>query len=134
MAVEFNPDGSIKLPGKIRQFKDDQEKDFQDGRVIRMVRRAISDRPLIDELQILLSPKIEDPHRVDALFRQATNLFRHMAQLRISKYGEREYVVRIVSGQFRDTWISEFRYYLRDQMKTQIQYWGSANDFRKGYR
>jgi len=134
MAVEFNPDGSIKLPGKIQNYKDDQEKEFQEGRVIRMIRRAVSDKPLIDELHILLSPKVEGPQRVEGLFRQATTLFRHKAQLSISKYSEREYVVKIVSGQFRDTWISDFRYYLIDQMKTRIQYWGRENDFRKGMR
>lgn len=134
MRVEFNPDGSIKLPEKIQRYKEEAAKRFEQGRVIRIIRRAISDSPLIDELHILVSPHIENPQQIPSLFYKAAGMFKHMAQLTISKINEREYVIKIISGSHRDSWITNFKSFLSEKMNASIQYVGSAYDFRRGKR
>jgi len=130
--AEFNSDGSIKLPKINPNLNEEEEKEFRENRVIRFIRRPISDSPLIDELDIFISEKVENPDTVDALFRAATGRFRHMAQLRLTKIEERHFKVRIVSGQYRDSWVHNFRDFLGVHMKAKIQYWGGIYDFRKG--
>ena len=132
MKVEFNPDGSIKVPESILKQKQEQETQFNEEAVIRIIRRPISTGPLVDELEILISPNVKDPERVESVYKRATGLFKHMAQLRISKKSEREYVILIESGQYRDSWIQNFKQYLENQMKVKIQYWGSSHDWRSG--
>lgn len=130
MSATFNPDGSIVVPRSKELDKDDD--DFQKGKVIRVTRKALSWSPLIDELDILVSAFVSDPDRVDSIFNQARGLFRHMAQMSITKISMRHYVVRIVGGQYRDDWIKNFKGVLAQQMDVKIQYWGGSNDYRKG--
>jgi len=132
MPIEFNSDGSIKLPGVLQQKKDERERVFNSVRVVRFVRRAISDYPLIDDLEIYLSKNIEDPHMLELLFDKAKGLFRHEAQIRLEKRDEREYVVRIISGLYRDSWLAEFRAFVCESFNAKVQYESNNNDFRKG--
>jgi len=133
MDVEFNPDGSIKLPMINPRRNEEEDSEFKNEKVIRIIRSPIPDNQyLIDELNILISDKVENPELVEKAFNSATGKFRHMAQLTIKKIGERHFRVRIVSGQYRDSWIHKFRDFIGERMKAKIQYWGGAYDFRKG--
>jgi hypothetical protein len=127
--IEFNADGSIKVPSSLKK---ESVKSFETSKVIRITRIAISESPLIDELRIEISPVIEKPERVIDFFEYCKGHFTHMAQLSIKQTGERIYVVKIISGQYRDTWIKSFKDYVGEKFNAQIDYGGSVNDFRKG--
>ena len=131
MSISFNPDGSIRLPGQMQEKKDEDQRMFDSGRVIRFNRRAVSDAPLIDELDVQFSRHIENPSQIEGLFVKAKGLFRHDAQISMERIDEQEYRVRIISGQYRDSWLAEFRGFLAECMGARVQYRGNGNDFRK---
>ncbi|MBI4146048.1 hypothetical protein HY489_01790 [Candidatus Woesearchaeota archaeon] len=132
MNIQFNPDGSIVVPTPKGYEQEDDE--FRKEKVIRVTRKAISTVPLVDELEISLSDHVVNPEKVVALFHVARGKFKHMAQLSIRQKDERHHVIRIESGQFRDTWIKNFRLFLGHGMNAKIQYWGSSNDYRSARR
>ncbi|MGM5484235.1 MAG: hypothetical protein ACQER9_04955, partial [Nanobdellota archaeon] len=68
MKIEFNPDGSIKLPDSIRKRKEDDEKIFLEKPAIRIIRNQISSTtPLKCELKIQASEKLENPEKIDSI-------------------------------------------------------------------
>jgi hypothetical protein len=111
---------------------DKDEIEFREERVIRFILRAVSDNPLIDELDILISEKVENPQMIKSLYHASTGKFKHMAQLSLREISPRTYRIKIVSGQYRGTWINSFKAYVKQQMKVKIQDWGGSDPFRKG--
>jgi len=132
--ISFNPDGSIRLPGKLQEEKDAKEREFANARVIRINRRALSDSPMIDELDVELSQKFETPGIFESLYKQALGNFQHEATITNTRTGERTWTIRIVSGKYRESWITDFRQFLTDSLQAKVQFSGHQNAFRKGGR
>jgi len=130
--ISFNPDGSIRLPGKLQEEKDAQQREFASARVVRITRRAVSDHPLIDELDVELSQKFETPGVFETLYRRALGEFQHEATITSVRTGDRSWTIRIISGKYRETWISDFRNFLSDCLQAKVQMTGQQNAFRKG--
>ncbi len=130
MKVEFNPDGSIKLPEGVGKKKEDDDKTFENEKCIKIVRDQISSvTPLKCELRILASEKVENPEKIESIFKHATGKFRHLADLSIKKINNREYVVTIISGQFRCTWCEQFREFIGTEMDAKVINWGSCFNY-----
>lgn len=126
MDVEFNPDGSIKLPN------DHDGKESREEKAVRFTLRAISDGPLIDELHVLISEKVDNPQMIESLFNAAHGLFKHMStELSMKKISTKEYTIRIVSGSHRGTWIQNFVDFVQQRMNVKT-YLGGSDPFRKG--
>lgn len=130
--ISFNPDGSIRLPGKLQDEKDAQGREFAQSRVIRINRRAVSDSPLIDELDVELSQKFETPGVFETIYRRALGEFRHEATITSERTGDRTWTIRIISGKYRESWINDFRHFLTDCLQAKVQFTGQQNAFRKG--
>ncbi len=131
--VEFNPDGSIKLPEHLIKNQENYDEDFRSKPCVRVVREQISERtPLKCELRIQASPLLRFPQRITSIFDTASQKFKHGAQLSIRREGEREYVVRIISGRYRCSWCENFRKYLKNELGVKVQEWGSCFDYLKG--
>ncbi|MBS3148062.1 hypothetical protein J4219_04210 [Candidatus Woesearchaeota archaeon] len=128
----FNPDGSLRLPDKFQKEKDAAAREFVSMRVVRIARRAVSDTPLIDELDVEFSQKIENPGIFESLFKGAVDRIRNEAQITCEKTSDRSWTVRIISGKYRESWINEFRHFLSDSLQVKVQFSGQANAFRKG--
>ena len=119
--VEFNPDGSIKLPEKIIKQREDSDNIFRNEQSIRVIKNQVSSvTPLECELIIEASDKLPDPERIKSIYTRATGKFRHLAQLRIQKINDRKYVVTIISGQYRCSWCENFREYLEKEMNVKV--------------
>lgn len=130
LEVEFNPDGSIKLPEIMVKKKEDDDKIFQDEPSIRIIRNQISTvTPLTCELQIQASDKLKNFDRVESIYKQATGKFRHMANLSIRKTNNREYTVKIISGRYRCSWCENFRKFIEKEMNVKVINWGSCFDY-----
>ena len=111
--------------------KDEEQRAFESGRVVRFVRRAVSDFPLVDEIDVHFSRHIESPQQIEMLLAKAKGLFRHDAQISMIKHDERHYCIKIVSGQYRDSWLAEFRGFIAECFGAKVQYQSNGNDFRK---
>lgn len=130
--TEFNPDGSLKLPDNIVKKRKDDEKVFREEPAIRIVRDQISSiTPLKCELTIEASDKLENPERIESVYNSARGKFEHKAQLSIQKINDKEYVVTIVSGQFRCSWCENFRRYLGEELNAKIINSGSCFYYTK---
>ena len=67
--IEFNPDGSIKLPEKMAKHKAKQEYKMKDFRCIKVRKEVISTRaPKSCALHFTLSEKIFDARFVDTIY------------------------------------------------------------------
>jgi hypothetical protein len=132
--VEFNPDGSIKLPGKVKN-KVNVESIFRNHPAISVRRRQISTyNPLRCELIIKASDKVTNPSRIESLFNSARGKFKHMSQLSIRERNPHEYVVKIVSGSFRCSWCEKFRLYLGKEMNVKLIQEGTCLSYMKAGR
>lgn len=130
LKVEFNPDGSIKLPARLVKKKENEDKTFQDEPSIRIIRNQISTvTPLTCELLIQASDKLENFDKIETIFRQATGKFKHMANLCIRKIDNTHYSVKIISGIYRCSWCENFREYLGKEMNAKVINWGSCFDY-----
>jgi len=130
LKIDFNPDGSIKLPKRIIKEREDDDKIFRDEPSIRVTRNQISSiTPLKCELTIEASNKLINPKRIKLIYNSASGKFKHMSQLSIQKIHNRKYVVRIISGRFRCSWCNNFRRYLKKEMNVKIINYGSCFDY-----
>jgi len=126
MKAEFTPDGSIKSPN------DQDGKESREEKTIRFTLRAISDGPLIDELHVMISEKVDNPQMIESLFNTARGLFKHMStELSMKKISTKEYTIRIVSGSHRGTWIQNFVDFVKQRMNVKTHL-GGSDPFRKG--
>lgn len=130
--ILFNADGSIRLPGKLQEEKDAQAREFAQSRIVRITRRAVSDSPLIDELDIELSQKFETPGVFETIYGRALGEFQHEATITSERTGDRTWTIRIISGKYRESWINDFRHFLTDCLQAKVQFTGQQNAFRKG--
>ena len=127
--MEFNPDGSLKLPDCILKKKEGDDEIFSNEPSIRITRHQISpETPLKCELIIEASDKLDNPEKIKDFYNTAISKFKHMADLSIKKINERKYSVIIISGQFRCSWCESFRRYLKG-MNVKIIEWGSCGDY-----
>ena len=116
MKIEFNADGSIKLPGKLQEKKEQQDSNFQDRAVIRITKCKVSaSTPLKCELTITASDKVTNPKIISYLFQECSRNFTGGADLSIRQTNDREYVISIISGYKRCTWCNQFMDYIRDE-------------------
>lgn len=130
LKIEFNMDGSIKLPESMVKKKENDDKIFQDEPSIRLIINQISSvTPLTCELQIQASDKLENFDKIELIYNQATGKFRHMANLSIRKVNDKEYIVTIISGMYRCSWCKDFRTFIEKEMKVKVINWGSCFDF-----
>lgn len=94
MKVEFNPDGSIKLPGFAQQKISENESKMRSQRCIKVSRRVVSfDSPKKCVLRITLSDRINDNSFVSSIY----NFFREKAAVptKLAKINEKEFEVEI---------------------------------------
>ncbi|MFH1439956.1 MAG: hypothetical protein ABIG89_05285 [Candidatus Woesearchaeota archaeon] len=122
MKIEFNSDGSIKLPGQMQEKKDKDNSDFNNRSAIRITKSKVSaSTPLRCELTITASDKVTNPKIISFLFNECSKNFTGGAELSIRQINEREYVVSIVSGYKRCTWCNLFLDYIRDETNFAFQ-------------
>ena len=126
--IEFNPDGSIKLPDRMINKRKQEDEVFESRPAIRITRDQVSYvTPLKCELSIEASPLLGNPQRIKALFEYAEERFRHEANLSITKEHEKKYVITIISGKFRCTWCQTFRNYLQNSLDCRMIQKGSCS-------
>lgn len=92
--IQFNEDGSIKLPENFQKQKDNQEKRMQKGRCILIRKDLVSSKPPKKcSLQIKLSDMIYDNSFVERVH----NVFRERAEVptKLKKISEKEFEIEI---------------------------------------
>ena len=128
--MEFNLDGSIKLPKNVLKKKEDDKKTFLEKPSIRVIRNQISSTtPLKCELTIQASERLSDPKKIESIFKQSTGKFSHMAQLSIKKINNREFLVKITSGMYRCSWCNNFREFLGKEFNVEVINQGSCFEY-----
>lgn len=130
--MEFNDDGSLKVPeGRVKELVDD-EKIFKNEPSIIITKNQISmENPARCELIIELSKNVEKPERIKGVFNLCTGKFKHMAQLVMSDVKENKYKVSIVSGQYRCSWCTNFMDFIAKEMDVKILGRGSCLSYVK---
>ncbi len=117
--VEFNSDGSIKLPGRMTRQQEENDVIFSSRPSFKMLRNQTSTiTPLTCELHIEASKHV-NPNIIESVFNQAKNNFRTDAGLSIRKE-EGRYIVKIVSGFNRCNWCHHFINSLSDSADARI--------------
>ncbi|MCK5283486.1 MAG: hypothetical protein KAK00_08840 [Nanoarchaeota archaeon] len=92
--VEFNPDGSIKLPSSIIRREKETQNKMKNQRCISVRKDIISDRPPKScNLIIRLSDKIIDFRFIDTIFTQF-KIFSSVP-IQLKKISDREYLVEV---------------------------------------
>ena len=132
MKLEFNPDGSMKLPESMVKKKEDEDKIFQDEPCVRIIRDQISTvTPLTCELLIQASDKLDNFDKIEYIFETSKERVVHGvgADLSIKKINNKEYVVKIISGAYRCSWCENFRKGIERSMKVKVINWGSCFDY-----
>ncbi len=92
--VEFNPDGSIKLPGYMQKKREDDSNRLKNQRCIKIKREVISfTAPKKCSLHITLSERITDIRFIENIY----NYFRENASVptTIKKINEKEFIVEV---------------------------------------
>ncbi|MEE9525168.1 MAG: hypothetical protein V3V78_01005 [Candidatus Woesearchaeota archaeon] len=92
--VEFNPDGSIKLPEKFAKIKTENEMRLKNQRCIKVKKDIVNfDSPKKCTLNIVLSETISDNRFVENIY----NFFREKCSVptKIMKVNEKEFSVEI---------------------------------------
>ncbi|MFH1683190.1 MAG: hypothetical protein ABIA37_05340 [Candidatus Woesearchaeota archaeon] len=92
--IEFNPDGSIKLPGKLVKSKEENQNKLKSQRCIKVVKEVVSSKtPKRCVLRITLSDRITDNRFVDNLYKE----FKDTAAVpsKIIKRNEKEFEIEI---------------------------------------
>jgi hypothetical protein len=127
MKMEFNPDGSIKLPEGMAKKKEDDEKIFQNEPCVRVIIDEISTvTPLTCELTIQASDKVNNFDKIEYIFETSKERSMNESGLSIKKITNREYVVKIVSGKDRCSWCENFRNGIERSMGVKVINWGSC--------
>lgn len=94
LMAEFNPDGSIKLPGFAEKSIKDKENRFSTQRCIKIRKEIVSDRsPKKCVLKILLSDNFKD----NSFVQKTYSYFREKAEVptKLSKINEKEFEVEV---------------------------------------
>ncbi|MFC1742082.1 hypothetical protein ACFL3V_06100 [Nanoarchaeota archaeon] len=92
--IEFNPDGSIKLPGKLAKHKADQDSKMQHARCMKVRKEIVSTyAPKSCALHITLSDKITDNRFVENIHQEWTRAAEVPSKL--NKMSEKEFKVEI---------------------------------------
>ncbi|HME86894.1 MAG TPA: hypothetical protein VKE88_00595 [Candidatus Nanoarchaeia archaeon] len=117
--VEFNPDGSIKLPSRMLKQAEENNTVFESRPSFRILRNQTSTiTPLTCELTIETSKHL-DPSVVERVFNQTKENFRTDAGLSITQF-EGKHIVKIVSGFNRCNWCHAFLNNLSDTANARI--------------
>ena len=92
--IEFNPDGSLKLPGHVQQKIKENEQKMKSQRCIKIVKKVVSfDAPKKCVLKITLSNAINDIRFIDNIY----GYFRESAAVptKLIKINEREFEIEV---------------------------------------
>ena len=92
--IEFNPDGSLKLPERLAQAHEENKEKLTKQRCIRIRREIVSDTaPKKCILKITLSEAINDDRFIDTIYKE----FKSNASVpsKLTKIGERLFDVEI---------------------------------------
>ncbi|MFH1064704.1 MAG: hypothetical protein V1729_06480 [Candidatus Woesearchaeota archaeon] len=128
MAIEFNPDGSIKLPTKMASRRIAQDNTFDNYPCVRVTRDQIShSTPLKCDLIVDVSPKFMYPNRIETMYEFARDRFPHEANMKMVKEGNRRYVISIISGRLRCSWCQAFRNHLQNNLECRFLQGGSCS-------
>lgn len=117
--IEFNPDGSIKIPGKMAAQKAKQESKMQSTQCMRIRKEVVSIRPPKScSIHITLSDKITDDRFIDNIY----YYFNRNSEVptRLIKIGPKEFKVEIGTSFRRcqdcTTLISRFREFMHSNV------------------
>ncbi|MEK6886207.1 MAG: hypothetical protein AABW88_00060 [Nanoarchaeota archaeon] len=114
--VEFNPDGSIKLPSRMTKQNDANDNLFATQPSFKILRNQTSTvTPLTCELHIEASKHILTPNIIELAFNEAKNNFKTDAGLTKTNN-----VIKIVSGFNRCNWCHHFIDHLADRSNARI--------------
>ena len=92
--IEFNPDGSIKIPGRLAQQKADQENKMSNTQCMRIRKEIVSTYPPKScSLFLTLSDKITDDRFVQNIYSEFNNQCEVPSKL--IKLSEKEFKVEI---------------------------------------
>jgi len=92
--VEFNPDGSIKLPGKLAKRKEDDDKKMHDSRCIRVRKEIVSTYPPKScALFLTLSDKITDSGFIEEIYADSSR--KCEVQTKLVKLSDKEFKIEI---------------------------------------
>ena len=92
--IEFNPDGSIKLPERLQKKEEENKIKMQCQRCIKITRSIVNfDSPKKCLLNIKLSDKIPNNRFIEGLY----NYFKQKAQVptKLNKISEKEFEIEI---------------------------------------
>lgn len=91
---EFNPDGSIKLPGQMQKQQQDDVNKMQNARAVKIRKDVISDRsPKKCQLILTLSNKITDDRFIYTFYKNLSN--RTEAITKLAKISDKEFQLEI---------------------------------------
>ena len=117
--MEFNPDGSLKLPGSAQKKNDLEKRRMRIGKCIKLERDVVQTKaPKKCHLHISLSDAIQDKRFIDTIY----SAFRKRASVpsKMIKIDEKSYMVEIGTDFKRCTdccsLISEYRQFLDGNM------------------
>ena len=97
--VEFNPDGSIKLPSKIASMKNQDANKMQNSRCMKVRRDIVNSKaPKSCELFLVLSHKITDHRFVNTIFHEVYG--KSETPMKLHQIGDNEYKV-VIGTSFR---------------------------------
>jgi len=92
--IEFNPDGSLKLPGHVQQAMSQNEQKMKSQRCIKIAKKIVSfDSPKKCVLKITLSNAMNDNRFIHTIY----DYFRQEAAVptKINKINDREFEVEV---------------------------------------
>lgn len=92
--VEFNPDGSIKLPGAMGRQKEERENLMRRGRCISITKEVVSDR---SPKQCALHIKLSDGFMNNGFIERIYGFFKNQSEVPsdIEKVNHKEYKIKI---------------------------------------
>lgn len=135
MTVEFNPDGSLKLPGFVARKKEEDKEKLRKQRCIRIERELVSTAaPKRCVLRVTLSEALADNRFIETIYQQFSE--RAAVPTKIRKINEKEFEIEIGTDFKRCTdcnsLINEFRSFLEGNIiekKGSCTFEGLRRDF-----
>ncbi|MBT7902537.1 hypothetical protein HN587_01650 [Candidatus Woesearchaeota archaeon] len=133
--VEFNPDGSLKLPGQVLKRKAEAEHRLKHTKCIKIIREIVNfDSPKKCVLRLIISDAISDNRFVEYIH----NEFRKIANVptKLVKQNEKEFEIEVGTDFKRCTDCKLLRHRYRQQMQgCIIEDKGNCtfSDFRKSF-
>ncbi len=119
--VELDEHGNIKLPPILQKRKEENEILFKSGKAIK-IEQIVNSYETPRECFIMIEsfPTFRNPEKMEDLYKQATKIFEHFANLSFQKISANRFKVRITSGSRMCSWCNSFIKYLGSRLNVRV--------------